>query len=122
MNYPDTLYVKWMEGPADEPESGFWLTCDFPVTGGAAYRKDKIVNEQEIIKKERKATADLYLKQAEKLEELESYLKGLAKTWEDTSNVMMNSHDERVNEGGRVMSDCAVELRAALTILTKVHP
>lgn len=77
------------------------------------------MNEQEIIKKERKATADLYLKQAAKLEELESYLKGLARTWEDVSANMMNSHDERVFEGGRVLSDCAIELWAALTILTK---
>lgn len=75
--------------------------------------------EDEIIKKERKATAELYLKQAVKIEEIESYLKGLARTWEDVSGGMLNSHDERVREGGQVMSDCAVELRAALTILSK---
>lgn len=55
------------------------------------------------------------------LEELESYLKGLARTWEDVSANMMNSRDERVRAQGQTMSDCGVELRAALTILTKVQ-
>lgn len=57
----------------------------------------------------------------ERLREFEVYVKGLARTWEDVSATMMNSHDERVFEGGRIMSDCAVELRAALTILSKVQ-
>lgn len=45
MNYPNTLYIKWMAGPADEPESGFWLTCDFPVDGGVAYHKEQTMSD-----------------------------------------------------------------------------
>jgi hypothetical protein len=40
-DYPNTLYVKWMQGTTN-PDDGFWLTCDFPVDGAAIYRKGEL--------------------------------------------------------------------------------
>src|SRR5258706_8643429 len=37
MNYPNVLYVKRMQG-TENPEDGFWFTCDFPTPGASRYQ------------------------------------------------------------------------------------
>ena len=50
MNYPPTLYVKWMQG-TDNQADGFWFTCDFPVDGATTYYRKE--NKMLTINKEK---------------------------------------------------------------------
>ena len=116
MNYPPTLYVKWMQG-TENAADGFWFTCDFPVDGAKSYTRngatmDPITAVEKLHAQAMAAKDATLAAQAARIERLRGLLRQTAKdAHENMRNISPAVHEFRFNDCNHFI--CA-EARAEL--------